>query len=67
MNNEKIQQWAEEAGIGWAQRIGGMDDFLKAFAALVRNAAIEECAHMCDYENTAMHDKMAEAIRGLKS
>ena len=28
--------------------------------------ALEEAARVCDYENTAMHDKIAEAIRDLK-
>lgn len=38
MKREEIIRMAREAGIGWAAGLGGMDDFLEHFAALVAAA-----------------------------
>lgn len=48
MNREEIIKMAREAGIGWAGALGGMDDFLEHFAALVAAHEREECAKVCE-------------------
>lgn len=71
MTNEQIQQWADEAGIGWASGLGGMDKFLQAFATLVRNATLEEAADVVDNADTPdcggwSASGIAEDIRAMK-
>ena len=69
MTNEQIQQWAREAGIGWASGLGGMDEFLQAFATLVRNAAIEDAALKAIAampNHPDLGDVCAKEIRSLK-
>lgn len=67
MTREEIIRMAREAGIGWAGALGGMDDFLEHFAALVAAHEREECAKVCeklwtiDGQYTA--DEFAAAIR----
>lgn len=34
-SDEELRQLAEECGIGWGAGLGGMDDFLRAFARAV--------------------------------
>lgn len=34
-SDEELEKLAEECGIGWAAGLGGMDDFLRAFARTV--------------------------------
>ena len=43
-----IMEMAQEAGIGWAELLGGTPEFLKAFAKLVREDEREECAKVCE-------------------
>ena len=47
MNREDIIRMAQEAGIGWGEKLGGMPDFLERFAALVASAEREACAEIC--------------------
>ena len=44
----EIMDMAREAGIGWAESLGGMPKFLEAFAKLVREDEREACAKVCD-------------------
>lgn len=39
---------AKQAGIGWAEGLGGMPEFLEDFAKLVAAQEREECAKLCD-------------------
>lgn len=52
MTPDQIQQWAHEAGMNPMTHIGNVrfanPETLRAFATLVRNAALEEAAKMCD-------------------
>ena len=43
----EIMDMAREAGIGWAESLGGMPKFLEAFAKLVREDEREACAKLC--------------------
>ena len=52
MNSEDIIRMAQEAGIGWGLGIGGMEDFLERFAALVASAEREACAKVCEEMRT---------------
>ena len=45
---EKIIEMARQAGIGWGEGIGGMTDFLEAFAKLVAEREREACAKVAD-------------------
>ena len=68
MNREDIIRMAQEAGIGWGLGIGGMEDFLERFAALVASAEREACANICEsLELPEWPDKvrqpLAQAIR----
>lgn len=44
MTNQEIIELAKQAGIGWAEGLGGMTEFLQAFANLV----LEKSAVKCD-------------------
>ena len=44
MTPEEIIEMARQAGIGWGEGIGGMPDFLEAFAKLVAEKEREACA-----------------------
>lgn len=48
MTQEEIIEMAREAGIGWGEGIGGMPDFLEAFANLVAAKEREACAMVCE-------------------
>jgi hypothetical protein len=75
--NEKIKQWAEEAGLAYKMKngkywidAGEVDVHLEHFAELVRDDEREACALLCD-ELADLNDwadsyadKCAEAIRG---
>ena len=41
MTQDEIIEMAREAGIGWGEGIGGMPDFLEAFAKLVADKAFQ--------------------------
>jgi hypothetical protein len=63
-----IMEMAQEAGIGWAELLGGTPEFLEAFAKLVREDEREACAKVCDdihaeYEAKDAFSSYAEAIR----
>ena len=44
MTQEDIIEMARQAGIGWGEGIGGMTDFLEAFAKLVERRKCQELA-----------------------
>jgi hypothetical protein len=48
MKNEEIIEMARQAGIGWGEGIGGMSDFLEAFAKMIAEKEREACAKVCD-------------------
>ena len=48
MTQDEIIEMAKQAGIGWGEGIGGMTDFLEAFAKLVAAKEREACAKVCD-------------------
>jgi hypothetical protein len=82
MKREDIIRMAREAGVGWGLGIGGMEDFLERFAALVAAAAKAEeneaCAQFLEStqlgslpDDTALHyarllKGFAEGIRARK-
>jgi hypothetical protein len=41
MTQDEIIEMARQAGIGWGEGIGGMTDFLEAFAKLVAEKAFQ--------------------------
>jgi hypothetical protein len=76
MTPEKIIEMAKQAGMnklpgkwdGWSCHL----DELQAFAQLVRNAALEECAAICDQQNPPLeHQRLlslySAVFRGKKS
>ena len=48
MTDEEIIEMARQAGIGWGEGIGGMTDFLEAFAKLIATKEREACAKICE-------------------
>jgi hypothetical protein len=48
MNKDEIIRMAQSAGVSWSLGIGGMEDFLERFAALVAAREREACAEICD-------------------
>ena len=48
MDLNEIIEMARQAGIGWGEGIGGMPDFLEAFAKLVAAAEREACAKLVE-------------------
>lgn len=63
---EQVIQWAKDSGIGWAEGICGMDDFIVAFAgksfAAGADAEREQCAMVCE-EVKSNWNYCAAAIR----
>jgi hypothetical protein len=74
--NEKIKQWAEEAGLAYKMKngtywidAGEVDVHLELFAELVRQDEREACAKLCeDVEDETIDHcvgwQYAEVIRG---
>ena len=71
-NKDKIIAAAKECGIGWAEGLGGMPEFLEAFYAITfedgRHAEREECAKVCMQQCSVIEEphefeRCAEAIR----
>jgi len=48
MTHDEIIQMARQAGVGWGEGIGGMTDFLEAFAKLIAAKEREACAKICE-------------------
>jgi hypothetical protein len=71
MTQDDVIEMARQAGIGWGEGIGGMTDFLEAFAKLVAAKEREACAQIC--LNAAFHRQKfiagglacCEAIRAI--
>jgi hypothetical protein len=68
MKQVEIIYMAREAGLGWAEGLGGMPEFLERFANLVAQHEREACANLCEqhgYEHYCgnVTDKLAETIR----
>jgi len=67
VTQDEIIEMAKQAGIGWAEGLGGMPEFLEAFAKLVAAKEREACAKVCEPQEA--HDdpltawKIAQAIR----
>ena len=67
MTQDEIIEMAKQAGIGWAEGLGGMPEFLEAFAKLVAAKEREAGAKVCEPQEA--HDdpltawKIAQAIR----
>lgn len=66
MTNEQIIEMAKQAGDDWDHTLQSDKEFLQRFAELVRNAALEEAANVCDGWLHADGDTCAEAIRSMK-
>lgn len=62
MTREDIIRMAQEAGIGWGEKLGGMPDFLERFAALVASAERERIkqANAPEIERINAHIKELE-------
>jgi hypothetical protein len=45
---DEIIEMARQAGIGWGEGIGGMPDFLKAFAKLIEERKLKEVSSACE-------------------
>lgn len=61
MTSDQIITLAREAGLGWAEGLGGMSEFLERFAALVAAAEREECAKVCEEEQVEVITKEDKA------
>ena len=48
MTQDENIEMAREAGIGWGEGIGGMPDFLEAFAKLVAAKERDACLKACE-------------------
>jgi len=57
MTQDEIIEMPRQAGIGWGEGIGGMTDFLEAFAKLVEErATAKERDRMCKQCNWSKHE-----------
>ena len=68
--NEQIIGLAKQAGFSIHTEDSNYMEMLYSFAALVRNAALEDAADICDrvnnYDNPMTAGDCADAIRALK-
>lgn len=66
---EKIIELAVELGIGWAEGLSGMDDFLVTFYRKAQREAFEQAAKVCEKkwrkEDSFDSHANAKAIRQL--
>jgi hypothetical protein len=69
--NEKIKQWAEEAGLAYKMKngkywidAGEVDVHLERFAELVRDDEREACAKLCDDASLYFIDQGMNAVDG---
>ena len=64
MTQDEIIEMAKQSGIGWGANIGGMTEFLEAFAKLVAAKEREECAKIAEQRNNMSRwQSIAAAIR----
>ena len=62
MTQDEIIEMARQAGIGWGEGIGGMTDFLEAFAKLVAECEREACAKVADKYAKGLERNYSEII-----
>jgi hypothetical protein len=53
MTKDDVIRWAREAGIGWGEGIGGMPEFLEAFAKLVAEHERDACIAIAEKKRHA--------------
>ena len=64
MTQDEIIEMAREAGLGWAEGLGGMPEFLERFAKLIAQHECEACAkHLESMSNAPDVKSYADAIR----
>jgi hypothetical protein len=65
MTQVEIIYMAREAGLGWAEGLGGMPEFLERFAKLVAQHEREACAKIIESHGQTLANglMLTEAIR----
>jgi len=66
MTQNEIIEMARQAGIGWGEGIGGMTDFLEAFAKLVAEQKREKILGVLRRKSNQQIYKVLDEIRNMK-
>jgi hypothetical protein len=64
MTQDEIIEMAKQAGLGWAEGLGGMPEFLERFAKLIAQHERNACAkHLVSLSNAPDVKSYADSIR----
>jgi hypothetical protein len=65
MTQVEIIYMAREAGLGWAEGLGGMPEFLERFAKLVAQHEREACVKAC--EAIGQHNIINQCVDAIRA